>query len=365
MYKPSLNKRPADLINRSLDRRHFVAAFATLAATAAFNRAARAAGEFEGKTVVFASWGGSFQDAQKVAFCEPLAAQTGATVVQAGPVNYAKLRAMLESGTPTWDVVDIGIDFFYSGVADKLFDTIDTSIVDVKRIDPRYLHDNGVGDIVWSYNLGYSKSVYTDANRPRSWADLFDLNKFPGRRMIRDRVTPMLEVALLADGVPPDKVYPIDVDRAFKKLDTIKKESVFWSTNSQSQQLLVDGEANMGVIINGRLYDAVRKGANLGIEWNQHIQSFDYLIVPKNVKNRALAMALINQSTLPEAQAKVANLMALAPTNPDAFKYIDDKVKPWLTTNPAFASTGIPLDQAYWQDHLKPLTERWEQWKLS
>jgi putative spermidine/putrescine transport system substrate-binding protein len=363
--KPFADSRPANHFSRSFDRRHFVSAFAAVAATAALPRAARAAKKFEGQTVVFASWGGSFQDAQKAAFCEPFAQETGATVVQAGPISYAKLRAMLESGAPTWDVVDVGLDFFYSGAADKLFDPIDTSIVDVKRIDPRYRHENGVGDIVWSYNLGYSKSVYTEANRPRSWADFFDLNKFPGRRMMRDRVTPMLEVALLADGVSPDKVYPLDVDRAFKKLDTIKKQSVFWSTNSQSQQLLVDGEANMGVIINGRLFDAVQKGANLGIEWNQHIRSFDYLIVPKNVKDRALAMALINQSTLPEAQAKVANLMALAPTNPDAFKYIDDKVKPWLTTNPAFASTGIPLDQAYWQDHLKPLTERWEQWKLS
>ncbi|HTQ84417.1 MAG TPA: ABC transporter substrate-binding protein, partial [Pseudolabrys sp.] len=69
--------------------------------------------------------------------------------------------------------------------------------------------------------------------------------------------------------------------------------------------------------------------------------------------------------TMPEAQAKVANLMALAPTNPEAFKYIDESVKPWLTTNPAYASQGIPLNQGYWQDNLKPLTERWEQWKLS
>lgn len=354
--KQSIDRR------HSVDRRRFIAA---MAAVAACPRIARAAKTFDGQKVVFASWGGSFQDAQKAAFCDPFAEATGATVVQAGPITYAKLRAMLESGNPTWDVVDIGIDFFYSGAADKLFDKIDTDAVDVKRIDPRYLHENGVGDIVWSYNLGYSKSVYTEASHPRTWTDFFDLKKFPGRRMIRDRVTPMLEIALLADGVPPEKLYPIDVDRAFKKLDTIKQQSVFWTTNSQSQQLLVDGEATMGVIINGRLYDAVSKGAKLGIEWGQHIQSFDYLIVPKNVKNRGLAMALIDQATLPQAQAKVANLMALAPTNPDAFKYIDAAVKPWLTTNPAYAKLGIPLDQAYWRDHLTPLTERWNQWKLS
>ncbi len=363
-----ISKRKFALARNALDRRSFVSAAAATAATFALPgmiRPARAEKKFDGVKVVFASWGGSFQDAQKEAFCEPFAQATGATVVQAGPISYAKLRAMLESGSPTWDVVDVGIDFFYSGAADKLFEKIDTDVVDVKRINPKYLHADGVGDIVWSYNLGYSKTIYTDANHPRSWADFFDLQKFPGRRMIRDRVTPMLEVALLADGVPSEKLYPIDVDRAFKKLDTIKKQSVFWTTNSQSQQLLVDGEANMGVIINGRLYDAVKKGAKLGMEWDQHIQSFDYLIVPKNVKNRAVAMALINQMTTAEAQAKVANLMALAPTNPDAFKLIDESVKPWLTTNPAYASQGIQLNEDYWRDNLKPLSERWTQWKLS
>jgi putative spermidine/putrescine transport system substrate-binding protein len=128
---------------------------------------------------------------------------------------------------------------------------------------------------------------------------------------------------------------------------------------------MVDGEVNLGVIINGRAYDANNKGANIGLEWNQHIQSVDYLIVPKNAPNRDVAMALIDQMTTPEAQAKVANLMALAPTNPEAFKMIEDKVKPWLTTNPDYAGKGILTNEIYWRDQLKPLSQRWEQWKLS
>jgi putative spermidine/putrescine transport system substrate-binding protein len=348
-----------------LSRRGFIVAAGGAAAALALPGAAWAQKKFAGAKVVFASWGGSYQDAQKKAFCDPFAEQTGATVVQDGPVNYGKLRAMLESGKPTWDVVDVTIDFLYSGVADNLFEKIDTSVVNVKRVDPKYVHAYGVGDIVWSYNLGYSKSAYKDGKYPQSWADLFDLKKFPGRRMLRDRVSPMMEIALLADGVAPDKLYPIDADRAFKKLDTIKKDSIFWTTNSQSQQLLVDGEVSLGVIINGRLFDAVKKGASLGLEWNQHIQSVDYLVIPKNAPNHATAMALIDQMTTPEAQAKVANLMALAPTNPDAFKLIEESVKPWLTTNPAYAKQGILTNENYWRDNLKPLSQRWEKWKLS
>jgi putative spermidine/putrescine transport system substrate-binding protein len=358
------------LFPNPLDRRRFLSGAATAATTTlALPRLIRSASgadqRFDGQKVVFASWGGSYQDAQKQAFCEPFAKATGASVVQDGPVDYGKLRAMLESGKPTWDVVDVTIDFLYSAAKDNLLEKIDMSAVDVKRLDPRYVHSDGIGDIVWSYNLAYSLTIYNETNRPRTWADLFDTKKFPGRRMLRDRASPMLEIALLADGVAPDKLYPLDVDRAFKKLDTIKKDSVFWTTNSQSQQLLLDGEVSFGVIINGRAFDAVNKGAKIGIEWDQHLAAIDYLIVPKNAPNRAVAMALINQTTTVEAQAKVANLMALAPTNPEAFSMIEDKVKPWLTTNPDYQSKGILIDELYWQDNMKSLVARWSQWKLS
>ena len=365
MTTKSFSRVKNHFLSPDLSRRKLVAAAAGTAALLVLPRSAFAQKKFDGKKVVFASWGGSYQDAQKQAFCDSFSASTGATVVQDGPVNYGKLRTMLESGKPTWDVVDVTIDFLYSGAADDLFEKIDTGVVDVKRINPNYVHADGIGDIVWSYNLGYSMTAYKEGDPPKGWADLFDLKKYPGRRMLRDRVAPMLEVALLADGVAPDKLYPLDVDRAFRKLDTIKKQSIFWTTNSQSQQLMVDGEVNLGVIINGRAYDAVNKGAKIGIEWDQHIQSVDYLVVPKNAPNREVAMALVSAMTMPEAQAKVANLMALAPTNPDAFNMIEEPVKPWLTTNPVYAGKGLLTNEIYWRDNLKPLSQRWEQWKLA
>lgn len=349
----------------ALSRRQLVSATAAIVATTALPTPGFAQRTFDGRKVLFASWGGSYQDAQKRAFCDPFASATGATVVQDGPVNYGKLRTMLESGKPDWDVVDVTIDFLFSGAADNLFENIDTDIVDIKRINPTYVHPHGVGDIVWSYNLCYSPTTYKQDNRPRSWADLFDLKTFPGRRMLRDRVCPMLEIALLADGVAPDRLYPLDVERALRKLDTIKRQSVFWTTNSQSQQLMVDGEVNLGVIINGRAYDAVNKGASIALEWSQHIQSVDYLVVPKNAPNRDVAMALINAMTGAEPQARVANLMAMAPTNPDAFRLIDESVKPWLTTNPGYEGKGILTNEIYWRDNLKLLSQRWEQWKLA
>jgi putative spermidine/putrescine transport system substrate-binding protein len=325
-------------------------------------RSARAA-DLTGKTVVFASWGGAYQDAEKQCYCEPFAVATGATVVQDGPMNAAKFRAMIGSGAPDWDVADVTIDFLYAGVGDKLFEKIDPALVHTDRLSPQFVNDYGVGCIVWSYNLGYSTKIFPTG--PRTWADLFDLKRFPGKRGLGDNVVATLEVALLADGVLPDKLYPLDVDRALKKLDTIKSQTIFWSTNSQSQQLFVDGEVGLGLILNGRAYDAAKKGAQIAISWEQNIQSVDYLVVPAGSRNRAAAMLLIDTMTLAENQAKLANLIAYAPTNPAAFKSVDPAIEPWLSTFPANMKQGFVINAAYWRDNLKPLQERWAMWKLA
>src|SRR5262245_51084689 len=325
---------------------------------------ARAQGRFAGEKVVFASWGGIYQEASKKGYCDSFAAKTGATVIQDGPVDYAKLRTMIQSGSPTWDVVDVTIDFLYNAAKDGLFEKIDTNIVDTKDLPAKFVHEYGIANIVWSYNIAFNTEAFP-AQHPKTWSEFFDVDKFPGRRALRDRVNPMLEIALLADGVPFERLYPLDVDRALKKLDAIKHNAVWWTTNSQSQQLMIDGECTLGILNNGRIYDAVQKGAKIGIEWAQNLQSVDYLVVPKGSKVKNAAMGLIAEMVLPESQARVSNIMPLAPTTPEAFKLISKEVAPWLSTEPANLTQGFPINEEYWRDHYKTLAERWTAWKLS
>jgi putative spermidine/putrescine transport system substrate-binding protein len=351
-----------------ITRRTLLQGGAILAAgamTTATSRARATTLDLKGKTVVFASWGGSYQDAEKICYCDPFATATGARVLQDGPMNNAKFRSMIEGGAPDWDVADITIDFLYAGIADGLFERIDKSIVDTSRVGSQFVNDYGIGCIAWSSNLGYSTKAYPGDIHPRTWADLFDLKRFPGKRTIGDNPGPSLEVALLADGVAVDKLYPLDVDRALKKLDTIKSDLILWSTNSQSQQLFVDGEVTLGLILNGRAYDAAQKGAPIAVSWEQNVQSIDYLVVPRGSRNRDAAMHLIDTMTLPDNQAKLANLIAYAPTNPDAFKGISPKMQLWLSTAPDNVKKGFVINAEYWRDNLRPLTERWNNWKLS
>lgn len=361
-----------DLEGIVLNRRQFLAQILSTSASLALAAGglivparALANERYKGRKVVFASWGGAYQHVQKVSFCEPFERRTGASVIQAGPVNFGKLRVMIKSGQPTWDVVDVTMEFLYNTQGDNFYEPIDKNIVDVTRIEPKFVTDYGVGDIVWSYNLGYNTDAFPGNKHPRNWSEFFDTKRFPGRRSVNGDVEGMLEIALLADGVHPKDLYPLDVDRAFKKLDTIKGDAVFWSTNSQSQQLLVNGECSCGVINNGRIYDAVKKGGHLGIVWEQNLQEVDYLVVPKGARDVSVAMGLVNEMTRAHSQAKTANLMALAPTNTAAFKYIDAKVKPWLPTNPTNAKKGFVISAPYWRKNQHKLSERWEQWKIS
>lgn len=346
-----------------INRRRMIAGAVVAASIAGLLRAARAGRRFAGRKVVFTGWGGSYQDAEKVGYCDPFARSTGATVLQDGPTDYAKLRTMVAGGNPVWDVVDVQ-DFFVSKAGQEgILEKIETAVVDVSRIDPRFVDAYGVGNMVSSLVLGYSTTTFPK-DPPQTWADYFDQKKFPGPRSVRDMAQPMLEAALLADGVEPKALYPLDVDRAFRKLDTIKGDAIFWQTNSQSQQYLVDGSAVMGMINHGRAYDVIRKGAQLAISWDQNLQIADFLVVPKGSKNRDAAMVLINEMTLAENQAKVANLMAFAPTNPSAFEFIDADVQPWLSTSPQNKSKGVLVEKAYWRDNLERLTDRWNAWKL-
>jgi putative spermidine/putrescine transport system substrate-binding protein len=365
----ALGSRRSPERDHLLSRRDFLGAISGsamgLVATTILGPSSKAANKFDGRRVVFASWGGAYQDAERDCYCLPFAEKSGATVVQDGPVWLAKFRAMAESGSPIWDVVDVTDTMLYDSGGAGLLEKIDRSAVDVSRIKPDFVDEFGIANVVLSYNIGYSTKVYGPDNHPRSWADVFDTKRFPGKRMLSNDPQPNMEIALLADGVAPDKLYPLDVERAFKKLDTIKNDLIFWTSSSQAQQLLTDGEVVCGNITNGRAYDAAKKGAKVAVEWNQHIQSVQYLVVPKGAKNVDVAMGLIDEMTKAENQAKLANLIAYAPTNPAAFSAINEDIAPWLCTNPKNADKGFVINAKYWRTILKPLNERFQLWKLS
>jgi len=329
---------------------------ALMAGVLAFSSVAAMAAD----SVNFVSWGGSTQDAQKQAWAVPFAKSSGITVVQDGPTDYGKLKAMVESGNVQWDVVDVEADFALRAAAEGLLEPLDFNTIKRDRIDPRFASDNGVGSFFFSFVLGYNEDKL-GSKKPVDWTAMFDTKTYPGKRALYKWPSPgVLELALLADGVAADKLYPLDLDRAFKKLDTIKKDIVWWGGGAQSQQLLASGEASMGQMWNGRVYALQQDGAPVGVSWKQNLVMADFLVVLKGAKNKDAAMKFIAEATSPRGQADFSNLSAYAPVNLDSVPRLDSTLAKNLPT--AYGADQITLDFAYWAKNGPDIATRWNEW---
>ncbi|UFH50749.1 ABC transporter substrate-binding protein [Pseudomonas sp. KNUC1026] len=308
----------------------------------------------------FVSWGGTTQDAQKDAWATPFTKATGIKVVQDGPTDYGKLKAMVESGNVQWDVVDVEADFALRAASEGLLEPLDFNTIDRSKIDPRFVSDHAVGSFYFSFVLGYNESKL-GANKPEDWSALFDTAKYPGKRALYKWASPgVLELALLADGVPKDKLYPLDLDRAFKKLDTIKKDIVWWGGGAQSQQLLASGEASLGQFWNGRLFALQQDGAPVGVSWKQNLIMADFLVVPKGAKNKDAAMKFLATASGAKGQADFANATAYAPVNVDSTARLDSTLA--KSQPSAYKDEQITLDYAYWAKNGPAIAARWNEW---
>ncbi len=310
--------------------------------------------------MVFTSWGGTTQDAQSAAWAEPFTAETGTQVLQDGPTDYGKIKAMVEAGAVSWDVVDVEGDYAVQAGKAGLLEPLDFTIIDKSRLDPRFVTDHSVGSFYYSFVIGCNKDAVAEC--PKTWADLFDTTKFPGKRTFYKWSAPgVIEAALLADGVAPADLYPLDLDRAFKKLDSIKGDIIWWSSGAQSQQMLASAETPYGSFWNGRLTALADSGITVETSWDQNITAADSLVVPKGAPDKEAAMRFIALATSPKAQAAMAAATGYAPINLDAPAEMDPGVRATLPDQQA--ETQVNADMAYWAEHRDEIGARWYAWQ--
>lgn len=292
-----------------------------LAGAAGFLAAAGAASAAE--QITFVSQGGAYQKAQTVAILDPAAKTLGITINQESiPDAWPVMRSQVATGKPTWDVVDVASNFCLRGGEQGIVEKLDFSKIPKAAAMPaEYRSDYSVVYETYSTILGYSTKKYADAAAaPKSWADFWDVKKFPGRRSLRNHPLATLEIALMADGVPADKLYPLDVDRAFRKLEEIKPHiTVWWTSGAQSAQLLNDGEVDMIQAWNGRISAIMKEGAKVNYTYNQGVLQHTSLCVLKGAPNLATAYKFLNEAIDPVNQANLPLHIDYGPGNPKAF----------------------------------------------
>ncbi|WP_349975787.1 ABC transporter substrate-binding protein [Pseudomonas sp. WHRI 8519] len=320
------------------------------------------------RDLTIVSWGGNFQDAQREIFFKPYSQQIGKPVLdQSWDGGVGVLEAKVKAGAPNWDVVEVEAEDLALGCASGLYEKIDWAKVgDKKDFINEAVSPCGVGNIVWNTGLAYDGDKLKSA--PTSWADFFNTQQFPGKRGLRKGPKYALEFALLADGVKSNEVYdvlrtPEGVDRAFKKLDSIKSSIVWWEAGAQPLQMLSAGDVVMSSAYNGRITGFNRnEGKNFKFVWNGSVAAIDSWTVLKGSENKAAAMDFIAYNSKPENQAKLPKFIAYGTTNKKANELVPAELRADLPTTPENQAQSLPLDVDFWVDNIEPLTERFNAW---
>ncbi len=349
-----------------LTRRSLLVAGATVLATPyVWSRPARAAGQ-----VVVRNPGGAYDETQRRNVYDPFTKETGIEVVVV-PTTMAKMLAMVKAGTTELDVADAGLDGLITLDNAGALGDIDYGswkYTDPKDIADSYKTPKTVGIYTYSTVLGYNKEAFPEGKQPKSWAEFWDVAKFPGARMLADMAsgTPNLEFALIADGVPMDKIFPIDIDRAFKSLSKIKPHiKKFWDTGALSAQMLADKDVVLGSIWNGRLQAIADKGAPVAIEWNQHMLQIQAISVFKDAKNKKEAQLLLDYSLNPKAQLGIAKELGYGGVNRKSFDMLPAELVARLPGSPEQLKRSFLQDVVWWDQNRAKVNSVWSKWILS
>jgi len=354
------------LAGARVTRRAWMAGAAAVAAAATgpfvWTRRAGAAGKIVVRTI-----GGAYEEAVEKAILQPFTKATGIETVKA-PATLGKVLAMFEAGTMELDIMDAGelgmISLSEKGALEKInYKAWKLS----NPADMDHRRDDMVADIYFSSVLGYNNQTFPQGKHPKGWAEFWDVKKFPGPRTLADIASGAidLEFALLADGVPKDKLYPIDLDRGFKSLDRIRPSiRKFWDTGALSAQMLADKEVVLGSIWNGRLQAIADKGAPVAIEWNEAALQVQFWGIFKGAKNGDAAQQFVDFACQPERQAALADHIPYGPTNRMAFKHIPAAVAARLPSSPEHKAKAFLMNGQWWADNRSKVSERWSQWLL-
>ncbi|MCB5410722.1 ABC transporter substrate-binding protein [Pseudogemmobacter faecipullorum] len=311
-------------------------------------------------TITVTSFGGGYQEAQKKAYFDAFtAAQSEIAIREDSPTSNAKLKAMVEAGAVDWDLV-LTDDSFGLETDAAWLEPIDYTIVNRDKFIDGTTGTYRVAADIEATVLAYNSAEFGDA-KPEGFEDFFNTEDFPGLRAAwKYAASGLFETALLADGVAAEDLYPIDVERALAKLDTIKEDLIWWETGAQSEQLLTSGEAAMGLVWVSRALSGADKGVR--IDWTDWTSQTGYWVVPKGTKNKEAAMRALEFFTEPAQQIAFTEFMPYGPSNKHAVGSVLPNFAGNLPTD--HLDSRVLMDAEWWGVNGAAVDARFQEWLL-
>ena len=351
-------------------------------AAVALAAAAACAGDPAGGSLTVVSWGGSYARAVTRAHYEPFEAATG-VVLSRGDYNggLAEIRTQVDTGNVHWDVVDLEMFDAVRGCDEGLLELIPEDLPApgadglsaAEDFWPETITDCGVGTVFYSTVVAYHPDRFP-GQQPGTIGDFFDLERFPGRRGMRRSPLVNLEFALMADGIATDQVYAVldteeGMDRAFRKLETIRDEVVWWEAGAQPPQMLADAEVVMSTAYNGRIFNAqVLENQPFVIVWDGQVLDIGQTGIVAGTPNLEEALDFLRFSSSAESMARLAGEIAYSPTRRSALPLVTTHretgvpMLPHLPTSPQNLGRVLTSDTIWWSDNLDEVNERFSAW---
>jgi putative spermidine/putrescine transport system substrate-binding protein len=334
-----------------IDRRTLMRLMGALGAVAALPAGAGSA-LAQGKTVTLVNWGGIANDAFGNYYGKPFEEKNpGVKVVMdsSGP-SAGKIRTMVESKKVTWDLCDSSASSSILLGGQGLLEPIDYTIVQKSDMLPKgFAYPHGAAPYSFSSVLVYDSAKFGN-NPPKSWADFLDLQKFPGKRLLRRDALATLDALLMGDGVAMDKLYPLDMKRVTDIVKRIKANAVYWTSGSESEQIMRTGEAVMGHIWHTRakvLHEETK--GRITWTWNQGVLQAGIFVIPKGNPAGVLAQQLLASACANwEKQIELLGFLGNGPTNPKAAAAVPANLRIFNPTDTENAKVQLVLDGEWW-----------------
>lgn len=300
--------------------------------------------------------GGSSGQSIDQAYSAPFTAATGVKVIRQSPSDLGKLQAMVQSGNVTADLVELGGPAMETAHTLGLIEDLDW-----KAIDPEPMVEEAKRPYAFGYQFfALYMGAREDAKPVKTWPEFWDTTRQPGKRAVPAYARYILPIALLADGVAPDQLYPLDIDRALRSVEKIKDDLVFWENAAQTPQLLKSNE-----VVYAATWDNVYNKDGLVVNYENGLSNMSFFVVPKGAKHPAQAMRLLHEMSKVDNQVKAASIAPAAGPSPDLMEHLSPEVIASLPSAPEYRKTQVPSDLKWWAEHGDEANKRWSEFMLT
>jgi len=315
-------------------------------------------------TLTFVAYGGVGQDAMIAAYQTPYTAEhPNVTFVNTSPPDVAQVKAQVDSGAVQWDVVAVAPAAAEQN-CDTLFQPLDFSGVDTKDLVEGTIGECYIGNFINATPFAYRTDAFPDpSTAPKTIEDFFDVQGFPGQRGILTNLqNGILEYPLLADGVAPEDLYPLDVDRALAKLDTIRDVTTFAPNVGALQQAVGSNQVDMFLLADSRLVPLMDEGMDITVVWDVTVTSINAFAVPKGSGNVAAAQDFLATVVQPGPVSDITEALGVSPVNLAAPLDLSENAQKLQAFGPVNTGETVVQDVGWYADNFNEVTEKLTNW---